>query len=57
MTGFGVEHFVDLIERKRQLKEQVDAIAGTEYLEPLEQIVRLMYDKIQPYRERTNQGL
>jgi transcriptional regulator with XRE-family HTH domain len=52
MTGFGVEHFVELIERKRKLKEQVDAIAGTEYLELLEQMVRLMYEKIQPYRER-----
>ncbi len=50
MTGFGVEHFVDLIERKRKLKEQIDAIAGTEYLELLEQMVRLMFEKIQPYR-------
>ena len=52
MTAFGVEHFVDLIERKRRLKEQVDAIAGTEYLEVLEKMVALMYEKIQPYRER-----
>jgi transcriptional regulator with XRE-family HTH domain len=56
MTGFGVEHFVELIERKRRLKDQVDAIAGTEYLETLEQLVRLMYEKIQPYRERTGPG-
>ncbi len=40
------------IERKRTLKEQVDAIAGTEYLELLEKMVALMYEKIQPYRER-----
>jgi hypothetical protein len=53
MTGFGVEHFVELIERRRKLKEQVDAIAGTEYLETLEKMVQLMYEKIQPYRERT----
>jgi transcriptional regulator with XRE-family HTH domain len=52
MTAFGVEHFVELIERKRTLKEQVDAIAGTEYLELLEKMVALMYEKIQPYRER-----
>jgi len=52
MTAFGVEHFVELIERKRKLKEQIDAIAGTEYLELLEQMVRLMYEKIQPYRDR-----
>jgi len=52
MTAFGVEHFVELIERKRKLKEQIDAIAGTEYLELLEQMVRLMYEKIQPYRDQ-----
>ena len=52
MTAFGVEHFVELIERKRVLKEQVDAIAGTEYLELLEKLIGLMYEKIQPYRER-----
>jgi transcriptional regulator with XRE-family HTH domain len=52
LTAFGVEHFVDLIERKRKLKEQVDAIAGTEYLETLERLIGLMYEKIQPYRER-----
>jgi hypothetical protein len=54
MTGFGVEHFVELIERKRKLKDQMDAIAGTEYLDLLEQLVRLMYEKIQPYRERAS---
>jgi transcriptional regulator with XRE-family HTH domain len=50
MTAFGVEHFVELIERKRILKEQMDAIAGTEYLELLEKLVGLMFEKIQPYR-------
>ena len=55
MTGFGVEHFVELIERKRKLKDKVDAIAGTEYLELLEQMVGLMYDKVQPYRDRGKQ--
>ena len=52
MTAFGVEHFVDLIERKRILKEKVDAIAGTEYVDVLEKMVDLMYEKIQPYRNR-----
>jgi transcriptional regulator with XRE-family HTH domain len=52
MTAFGVEHFVEVIERKRKLKEQVDAIAGTEYLDLLEQLVRLLYEKVQPYRDR-----
>lgn len=53
MTAYGVEHFVELIERKRRLKEQMDAIAGTEYLEILEKLVGLLYQKIQPYPDKT----
>jgi transcriptional regulator with XRE-family HTH domain len=52
LTAFGVEHFVDLIERKKQLIGKVHAIAGTEYLDLLEQMVNLMYDKIRPYADR-----
>lgn len=52
LTGLGVEHYVKLIERKRRLIEQVHAIAGTELIDLLEQLVGLMYDKIQPYRDR-----
>jgi hypothetical protein len=52
LTAFGVEHFVELIERKRRLSQQVSAIAGTEYLELLEQLVRLLYEKVQPYGNR-----
>jgi transcriptional regulator with XRE-family HTH domain len=52
LTSFGVEHFVEIIERKRSLKEKVDAIAGTEYLDMLQQIVDLIYEKIQPYDPR-----
>jgi len=52
LTAFGVAHFVELIERKRRLRQKVAAVAGTEYLELLEQIVELLYEKIQPYRER-----
>ncbi|MFL5241355.1 MAG: helix-turn-helix domain-containing protein [Gemmataceae bacterium] len=52
LTAFGVEHFVDLIERKNQLICKVHAIAGTEYLDLLEQMVSLMYDKIRPYADR-----
>jgi transcriptional regulator with XRE-family HTH domain len=48
LVRFGVEHFVDLIERKRRLREKVDAIAGTEYLGFLEQVVDLVHDKVQP---------
>ena len=52
LTAFGVAHFVGLIERKRWLKQKVVAIAGTEYLDLLEQIVELVYEKIQPYRDK-----
>lgn len=50
LTRFGVEHFVGLIERKRELKRRIEIIAGTEYLEMLEQLIGLIYEKIQPYR-------
>jgi transcriptional regulator with XRE-family HTH domain len=52
LTSIGVEHYVGLIERKRQLIQQVHAIAGTEYLDVLEKLVTLMYEKVQPYRDR-----
>jgi transcriptional regulator with XRE-family HTH domain len=52
LTSLGVEHFAQVIERKRKLIEQVHAIAGTEYLDVLEPLVALMYEKIQPYRDR-----
>ena len=43
---------VPLIERKRGLKEKIEAIAGTEYLDLLEQFVQVLYEKIQPYADR-----
>jgi transcriptional regulator with XRE-family HTH domain len=52
LTTMGVEHFVNLIERKRKLMQRVQAIAGTEYIDLLEQLVALMYDKVQPYGDR-----
>ncbi len=52
LTTIGVEHYVTLIERKRRLKQQVDAIANTELLDVLEKLVDLMYDRVQPYRDR-----
>jgi hypothetical protein len=52
LTSFGVEHFVELIERKRKLIQQVQAIAGTEYLDLLEKMVGLLYEKVQPYSDR-----
>jgi transcriptional regulator with XRE-family HTH domain len=52
LTAFGVAHWVDMIERKRRLLEQVAVVAGTEYIELLEQFVAVLYDKVQPYRDR-----
>jgi len=52
LTSFGVEHFVTLIERKRGLMDKVQAIAGTEYIDLLEQFVDLLYEKVQPYADR-----
>ncbi len=52
LTAFGVENFVQQIERKRQLVQQVSAIANTEYLDLLEQLVTLIYERVQPYAER-----
>ena len=52
LSKLGVEHCVSLIERKRRLAQQVQAIAGTEYLDLLEKMVALIYEKVQPYRDR-----
>jgi hypothetical protein len=52
LTAFGVEGFVQRIERRRKLVQQIHAIAGTEYLELLEQLVGLLFEKVQPYRDR-----
>jgi transcriptional regulator with XRE-family HTH domain len=52
LTAFGVEHFVAQLERRRVLLEKVRTIAGTELVELLEKMVELMYDKVQPYRDR-----
>jgi transcriptional regulator with XRE-family HTH domain len=52
LTAFGVAHHVEQIERRRRLLEQVAVIAGTEYAAMLEQLVALLYEKVQPYRNR-----
>ena len=44
--------FVEMIERKRKLIQQVHTIAGTEYMDVLEKLVALMYEKVQPYGDR-----
>ena len=43
---------VEMIERKRRLIQQVHAVAGTEYIDVLEKLVALMYEKVQPYGQR-----
>lgn len=52
LTTFGVAHYVGLLERRRKLIEQVTAVAGTEYIDFLEQFVGILYEKIQPYRDQ-----
>jgi transcriptional regulator with XRE-family HTH domain len=52
LTEFGVAHYVEQIERRRKLLEHAAVIAGTEYIDLLEQFVGLLYEKIQPYRDR-----
>jgi hypothetical protein len=52
LTAFGVEHFVEVIERRRGLVQKVVALAGTEYLDLLEKFVDLLYEKVQPYPDR-----
>ena len=51
LSQLGVDHCVSLIEHKRRLFEQVRTIAGTEYLDLLEKMVTLIYEKVQPYRD------
>jgi transcriptional regulator with XRE-family HTH domain len=52
LTNVGVEHHIKLVERKRRLKQQIEVVANTEYLDPLEKLVELMYEKVQPYGDR-----
>jgi hypothetical protein len=51
-VAYGVDAFVQRLERRRELLRRVQIIAGTEYLDTLEQLVQLMYEKVQPNRER-----
>ena len=52
LANFGVERFVADIERRRELIEQIRVISGTEYIDLLEQIIGLIYDRIYPNQER-----
>lgn len=53
LTVFGVEQAVTQLERKYRILQQIHDIAGTEYLDLLEQFVGLLHEKVQPYRDRT----
>jgi hypothetical protein len=53
LNALGVEGVVERLERRRRLVQQVQAIAGTEYLDLLEQFVALLHEKVQPARERS----
>ena len=46
LVRLGVEQCVEMIERRRELLSRVRMIAGTEFLELLEQVVGLVYDKL-----------
>lgn len=50
LEKLGVENCVELIERRRHVVCQVREIANTEYFELLEQLVRLMFEKVKPGR-------
>ena len=52
LSYVGVEHYVGLVERKRNLIRQIHDIAGTEYIDLLEKLVQLLHEKIQPYGDR-----
>ena len=53
LHAIGVEGFVERLERRRRLLQQVQAIASTEYRDLLEQFVSLLFEKVQPARERS----
>lgn len=48
LAAIGVERVVEQVERKRELIQRVQAIAGTEYLNLLEQFVAVLFEKTQP---------
>jgi transcriptional regulator with XRE-family HTH domain len=52
LTAFGVAEFVQRLQRRRQLVHKIIAIAGTEYVDLLESFVELLFEKVQPYRDR-----
>lgn len=51
LVSVGVDAFVKRLERRRDLVQKITIISGTEYLELLEQLVALIYDKVKPNRD------
>lgn len=54
LMNFGVDAFVHRLERRRRVIQHIYTIAGTEYLDLLEQFVTLLYEKVQPTRDRNS---
>jgi hypothetical protein len=52
LTAAGVDGFVERMERRRALVNRVIAIAGSKHFDLLEQLVALLYEKVQPPPER-----
>lgn len=48
IVQLGAEHWVELVERRRRILRRVHAIATTGYIDLLEPLVNLMFEKIQP---------
>lgn len=46
LSRIGVERFIELLERRRQLVERVRVVAGSEYMDLLERFVEVLYDKV-----------
>lgn len=57
LERLGVEQCVEMLERRRRLLAQVRVIAGTEYLEMLEQIVELVQCKLQAAKTEPSRRL
>jgi transcriptional regulator with XRE-family HTH domain len=47
IVQLGAEHWVELVERRRRILRRVHAIATTGYIDLLEPLVNLMFEKIQ----------
>ena len=57
LERLGVEQCVEMIERRRKLLCQVKAIAATEYMELVEQVVGLIQDKLHALKPEAGRRL